>query len=129
MEQLDKMKKRLAEKREYLESELAKVIKAEAIFTENPDEIITMLVDLREKKPSNYGLVSHMVRKAIPLMQGSFGVRDIRNEIMNMPDGKAYSKISIARAMVRLKKEGYIEFVLEGHGSTPHQYKIKEAVK
>ncbi len=122
-EQLGKMKKRLGEKRKYLESELAKVTKAESILSGNADEVIGMLVDLRERKPSNYGVLAHMVRKAIPLMQGSFNVRDIREEIIDMPDGQAFSKTAIATVLIKLKHEGYIKRISKGSGSIPHQYK------
>ncbi len=124
MESVEKMKIRLAEKRHYLENELAKVSKAESVLSKNSAEIINMLVELREKKPSNYGLLAYMVRKAIPLLRGSFNVRDIRDEIIGMPDGRAYSKTSIACVLARLKTEGHIEELSKGRGSIPSQYKL-----
>ncbi len=122
MESIEKIKTRLAEKRQYLENELAKVSKVETVLAENSDEILGLLIELREGKPSNYGVLAHMVRKAIPLLKGSFNVRDIRNEIKLMPDGQAYSKTSIAVVLIRLKEEGYIEEMSKGRGSIPNQY-------
>ncbi len=124
MESIEKMKARLAEKRHYLENELAKISKVEFVLAENPDEIINMLTELRERKPSNYGVLALMVRKAVPLLQGSFNVRDVRNEIKLMPDGQVYSKTSIACALIRLKDEGCIKEVSKGRGSIPSQYKM-----
>ncbi len=124
MESIEKMKKRLAEKRHYLENELVKISKVEIVLAKNPDEIISLLIELREGKPSNYGILAHMVRKAVPLLRGSFNVRDIRNEIKLMPDGQAYSKVNITCALIRLKDEGFIEEVSKGRGSIPNQYKM-----
>ena len=129
MDKIEKIKTHLTQKRLFLETELTKVKQAEDVLFENPDEIIETLLMAIEKNPSNYGLLSYLVRKAVDSLEGSFNVRDIYREIKNLPDSEStnYSKTSIAQCLIRLKTENLIKEIEKGHGSIPSQYELTGA--
>ena len=131
MEQLEKVKNDLADKRIFLEKELDRVKKVEKLLLDNPDEIVKTLLATIKRRASNYGLLVYEVRRAVDSLTGGFTVRDVRNQIIRTistddeSDENLYNKPSISVCLIHLKQSGVLEELKKGKGSIPNLYKLK----
>jgi hypothetical protein len=75
--------------------------------------------------PASYGSLSKAIKEALKCVQEHFSKDDIKSAIQKIaPEVAATAKdSSITGSLIRLTKDGIIERVSKGSGSTPSRYK------
>ncbi len=122
MSKLEQVKANLAEKKVFLEKELAKVEKAENFLLNSSADVIETLLGSVSKK-SRHGLLSIEVSRIVNSFVGTFTVKDVRASIETLDEELVWGESSLSTCLFQLKKRGVIEEVEKGRGSRPALYK------